>query len=82
MGKKTFYIVLTFLILGFIYSLLRILDIMVSLKYETDGGCISTITGIDLCFMLKCWQAAASLTILGFIGLLVFRKKIVIKNES
>ncbi len=55
---------------------------MVGLKYETNDTCISYVTGDDLCFILKCWQAGLVISILGFIGLLIFRKKILATKNN
>ena len=58
---------------------MTILDIMVSLKYETDD-CISGTTGKNLCFLLRLWQTISVLSIGSFITLIVFRQKIVKKK--
>ena len=54
---------------------------MVSLKYETKEltDCISLVSGIDLCKTIKVFHASAIISGLVFIGLLVFKKRI-LKN--
>jgi hypothetical protein len=56
---------------------------MVSLKYETGypvskNDCISSVTGTDLCFELKCHKAISLGSLLTWVGICVFavlRKK-------
>lgn len=76
--KKFYYIILliflAFCIPLFLYA---IINTGVSLKYETDNGCISQVDGTDLCFLARCLQAGLLISILGFIALLIFRKKII-----
>jgi len=45
-----------------------IVNTMVSLKYETEnlGDCISTVSGIDLCRILRCLEIVICLFIFGF----------------
>jgi hypothetical protein len=76
MKRLIYYILLSTLLVIFYLSIMTILDIMVSLKYETDD-CISGITGKNLCFLLRLWQTISVLSIGSFITLIIFRQKIV-----
>ena len=53
------------MIFGLVYCTSAILDIMVSLKYETEfeNACVSIITGDDLCFVLTCYKVAIAILI-------------------
>ena len=75
MKRLIYYILLLALLVLFYLSIMTILDIMVSLKYETDD-CITGITGKNLCFLLRLWQTISVLSIGSFITLVIFRQKI------
>jgi hypothetical protein len=49
MAKIVYYIILTVLITVLLFSVYATFNISVSLKYETNGGCISSINGANLC---------------------------------
>jgi hypothetical protein len=51
---------------------------MVSLKYETREltDCISLVSGIDLCKAIRTFHILAIICGLTFIGILIFRKRI------
>jgi hypothetical protein len=60
-----------FLLLASMLEGCAVINTMVSLKYETDypgakNACVSGVTGIDLCYSIKCHKAAAIGCFLGF----------------
>ena len=57
---------------------------MVSLKYETNEltDCISLVSGINLCKAIKIFHLLAFFLGLSFLGLLVFRKRILKSEDS
>jgi len=69
------------LIIGILLFEFMALNSMVSLKYETNEltDCISLVSGIDLCKAIKIYQILASLCGLTFLGLFIYRKRI-LKN--
>jgi len=75
MKRLIYYILLLALLVLIYFSIMTILDIMVSLEYETDD-CISGITGKNLCFLLRLWQTISVLSVGSFITLIIFRQKI------
>ena len=79
MTKRTFIIVLTLVILFFVYTILATLEIMVSLKYEINSpdDCISLVTGHDLCFLNKIYKISMVTSFIAIIGLAFFKSKIV-----
>ena len=79
MTHKKYRILLTIIILLFAYSILATLDTMVSLKYETDNtdGCISSITGYDLCLRKNIYQALAVTSLILVVTIAVLKNKIV-----
>ena len=81
---KKIYFATALIVLGFLIplSFYAIINTMVSLKYETDNGCISQVDGRDLCFEIRCWQAALLFSIIGIIALLIFRKKIIANKRN
>ncbi|TGE24274.1 hypothetical protein E5K00_03405 [Hymenobacter aquaticus] len=58
---------------GVAYNVLAALDVMVSLKYETDGPqeCFSLITGHNLCLRLKIHEIAAPVCFFLALGLAI-----------
>ena len=58
-------------------------NLMISLKYETKEltDCISLISGINLCKSIRIFHILAIFCGLTFIGLLIFRKRI-LKQKS
>ena len=57
---------------------------MVSLKYETHEltDCISLVSGIDLCKAIRTFHILAIFCGLTFIGLLIYRKRILKTTEK
>lgn len=79
MKKTLFYILITVLYIISIYTLWRLPNIYVSLKYETDSSnCISSVTGKNLCSTLLSYKIICAISFIGGSGLLIFRKKIVL----
>ncbi|GAB2467680.1 hypothetical protein GCM10011375_31170 [Hymenobacter qilianensis] len=64
------------LFMAAMYCGLATLDVMVSLKYETNSmeDCISSITGYNLCFMLKVYPIAGVSCCLLAMGLVAWRQ--------
>jgi len=55
---------------------------MVSLKYETDGtSSISEVSGKDLSIPINIFFSLAIIAFIVFISLLIFRKRIIRKND-
>jgi len=77
--RKSIYIIaLILVIIGIPLFEYAALNTMVSLKYETNEltDCISLVSGSDLCKTLKVCHSLAILCGLTFVGLLVFKKRI------
>ncbi|MCB2410557.1 hypothetical protein [Hymenobacter lucidus] len=66
------------------YCFLAALDVLVSLKYETDGPneCISTITGHDLCLRLTIYKVAAPVCLFLALALAVAKDALLGKAEK
>lgn len=79
MSKRVYLILLISTIILFLYSLLQIAGVMVSLKYETgfDDECISNISGDNLCNILTIVQIIAGALGCSALGLIAFRKRII-----
>ncbi len=75
MRKNRFYLSLIILFVASCISLLGILGTSVSIKFEANDGCISEITGHNLCLILVLWEIGFVLTGLSFIGIIIWRKK-------
>ena len=77
--NKIFYILLILSILGIFYFPLQILDLYVSIKYETNGAddCTSGITGKNLCRLLLIAKILAVFCFILFWILLVVKNKII-----
>jgi hypothetical protein len=77
--KRTLVIASSILVfLVFLFCILGILGTMVSLKYNTtfEESDTSTITGSNLSHELICWQIGTFITAIIFIGMMIFRKRI------
>lgn len=83
MRKFLFYTFLILSISGIFYFPLQMLDIGVSLQYETNGAddCISGITGYDLCKLLLIAKILAVFCFVLFWLLLIFKNKIIRKSQ-
>jgi len=83
-GNKTRTIIyyLSQLILFVTFGLIcfAIANTMVSMKYEADDGCISGITGENLCLQKTMWIALCVLIVMLMIVLGIYKKKIVKKK--
>ena len=81
MIKPIYYILLILGLIGIPLFEFMAFNSMVSLKYETKEltDCISLVSGIDLCKTIKVFHFLAIISGLVFIGLLVFKKRI-LKN--
>ena len=78
MHPKLFRLPLIVLSLGILHCLLNIVNVMISLKYETKlNDCISTVTGRDLCFELNCYQFGVPVLFAILVTLSIREKKIV-----
>ena len=77
MKKKVYYIILALAILLSVFFAFEILNMMVSLKYETNypTDCISKINGEDICAGIKLCKYLTLVFGLITIVLIVFRNK-------
>ncbi|MBN2614433.1 MAG: hypothetical protein JXR71_01955 [Bacteroidales bacterium] len=83
MNKKVYYLLLLLSFSGIPYFFYRILDTMVSLKYETDGaGRISGTSGRDLFLQFDIFFALTIVSFLVFVFLLIFGKRILRKKTG
>lgn len=82
MGKKYFFILILMLIISIPINIFGILNTMVGLKYETEspGGCISGITGTDLCAVIRYMKIYIAVAVALTVILLFFKNKIVKTN--
>ena len=83
--RKTIYIITLILsIIGIPLFEFMAFNSMVSLKYETREltDCISLVSGIDLCNAIRTFHILAILCGLTFIGLLIYRKRILKTTEK
>jgi len=61
-------------------SCFAIVNTMVSMKYEADDGCISGITGENLCLQKAIWMALCVLIVVLMIVLGIYKKKFLKKR--
>lgn len=80
MRKIIYYISQLILFITFGVSCFAIVNTMVSMKYEADDGCISGITGENLCLQKTMWIALCVLIVVLMIVLAFYKKKIVRKK--
>ena len=80
MKKNIYYLsqLILFVTLGF--SCFGIVNTLVSMKYEADDGCISGITGENLCLQKTMWIALCVLTVVLMIILGFYKKEMVRKD--
>ncbi len=66
-------------IAGFLFCLFATVNTMVSIKYETDSGngCISGITGENLCIIQSLWTVATITFFILSMGTFIF----ILKNK-
>ena len=78
MKRVLYYALLTVLTLSIPLWMFAIVNTYVSIKYETgDGnGCISSISGENLCLTIWIFRGLIFLCIISIIALLYFRKRI------
>ncbi|MNT66594.1 hypothetical protein D3C72_2046690 [compost metagenome] len=83
MNKIYYRILLCAAIFGLFLFPFGILNTMVSLKYETEGGgdCISRITGNDLCQSIVQMKSFLGISALLVLILLIFKRKI-LKSQN
>jgi len=80
MRKIIYYLSQLILFVLFFLSCFAIVNTMVSMKYEADDGCISGITGENLCLQKTMWTALCVLIIVLMIVLGFYKKKILRKK--
>jgi len=82
--SKFYYILVSLGSLAIIWLLLILLNIEVSLKYETDNpqDCISIITGYDLCLYKNIVLTLMGTLLAGIIFLFIYRKFTVVTNSK
>ena len=78
MNKIYYRILLGASIFGLFLFAFGIINTMVSLKYETDGGsdCISKITGDNLCQSIVRMKTYLGISALLALALLIFKRRI------
>ena len=80
MRKITYYLSQFILFITFGVSCFAIVNTMVSMKYEADDGCISGITGENLCLQKAIWMALCVLIVVLMIVLGIYKKKFLKKK--
>ena len=80
MRKIIYYISQLILLVSFGLSCFAIVNTMVSMKYEADDGCISGITGENLCLQKAIWMALCVLIVVLMIVLGIYKKKFLKKK--
>ena len=80
MRKITYYLSQFILFITFGVSCFAIVNTMVSMKYEADDGCISGITGENLCLQKAIWMALCVLIVVLMIVLGIYTKKFLKKK--
>jgi hypothetical protein len=79
MKKSVFQSIISFLILVIVMSVFAVVNIQVSLKYETENmkDCISLVSGRNLCQDLLVSKTTIVICLIIVSGLLSFRSRIV-----
>ena len=80
MRKIIYYISQLILLVSFGLSCFAIVNTIVSMKYEADDGCISGITGENLCLQKAIWMALCVLIVVLMIVLGIYKKKFLKKK--
>jgi hypothetical protein len=77
--KCVYFLLVTISVLGILISPFGIINIMVSLKYETENiqDCISNVSGENLCNTIRNLKIMFVFSVLLLAGLIYFRKKII-----
>ena len=77
--KVIYYVVLILSILAIPLSVFAIINTGVSIKYETEygAGCISCISGDNLCTVILCWKILLVISIILISFLLIYKRKII-----
>jgi hypothetical protein len=70
------------LVLYMLYCSFQIVNISVSIKYETNNSCISQVTGADLCALKKHYKLVALLLLAGMFAMLFLQHKISKSSEK
>ena len=80
--KIVYYIAVTIIGLGIPFFTFWIINTMVSLKYETENstGCISLVTGENLCLTINILKGLLLICVITIILLLIYRKRFLNKN--
>jgi len=75
--KIIFYTLIGLSVFGIFIFAFGIINIMVSLKYETDNSsdCLSVVTGQDLCFTIQVLKGLIIACFATIVILFVFRKR-------
>ena len=78
MNRIVFYALLFTSFMAIPLFLYALLNTMVSLQYEIEGShnCVSQVSGLDLCFRFTLYAGLVIFCFLAFVGLLVFRTRI------
>ena len=78
MRKGIYYLLISIFLIGIVFFAFEIVNMMVSLKYETNNpdDCISQISGADLCLTIVIFKWLLATSVVGLISLLFFKKRI------
>jgi hypothetical protein len=82
MKRILYNTLLILLCLAFVLSDYSIINVSVSLKYETNNGCISLVDGTNLCLLSNYYKIAGLLSGIVIILLVLFKKKLTNKSIS
>lgn len=79
MKKSVYQTIISVLILVIVLSVFAVVNIQVSLKYETENmkDCVSKITGKDLCEYMKMLKIIVIACLILTSGLISFRYKLI-----
>ena len=79
MNKIIYYIILVLYGLAIPLSGFAIINTMVSIKYETEdgNGCISCVSGENLCTIILLWKIVLITSIVLIMLLLICKRKII-----
>ena len=74
--KKIFlYILPIILFFWFLLSCYAIINTGVSIKYEADDGCISSVDGTNLCRIAMYWKLSAVASVVAIAGIIFLNRK-------
>ncbi|GGG55759.1 hypothetical protein [Epilithonimonas arachidiradicis] len=79
MRKTVYNAIISILIMVILVSVFGVINTQVNLKYETENpkGCISIITGRDLCLWIKSLKIIIIVCLILTSGMISFRYKLI-----